>query len=148
MIININNLHPACSIVFGDFDAKCSKWCASDKNNTTSVELDITITFGYNQMIDKPTHYINESSSFIDLILFSNVNLTKNYGVEQSLYKKCHHNTIYGTLNFNVLVSLLILGNYGILKMQILSVFKNQLTILTEQRTMQNLIRNIFEYIL
>ena len=39
-----------------------SKWCASDKNNTAGIKLDnITITSGYNQMIDKPTHYNNES---------------------------------------------------------------------------------------
>ena len=43
-------------------------------------------------MIDKPTHYINESSSCIDLICSSNVYLAKNCGAEQSLYEKCHHN--------------------------------------------------------
>ena len=36
-------------------------------------------------MINKPTHYINQSSSSIDLIFSENVNLTKNCGVEQSL---------------------------------------------------------------
>ena len=67
------------------------------------MELDnITMTSGYNQMIDKPTHCINESSSCIDLIFSSNVNLTKNCRVEQSLYKKCHHNIICGTLDFNI----------------------------------------------
>ena len=45
------------------------------------------MTSGYNQMIDKPTHYINESSSCIDLIFSTNVNLTKNGGVGQSLYE-------------------------------------------------------------
>ena len=71
-------------MVLGDFNAKCLKWFASDKNNTAGIELDnITTTFGYNQMIDKPTHYINESSSCIDLIFSSNVNLTKTCGVEQ-----------------------------------------------------------------
>ena len=36
----------------------------SDKNNTADIELDnFAITSGYNQMIYKPTHYINESSS-------------------------------------------------------------------------------------
>ena len=57
-------------------------------------------------MIDKPTHYINESSSCIDLIFSSNVNLAKNRGVEQSLYETCHHNIIYGTLNFNISLTL------------------------------------------
>ena len=53
-------------------------------------------------MIGKPTHYINESSSCIALIFSSNVNLTKNCGVERSLYEKCHPNIISGTLNFNI----------------------------------------------
>ena len=60
------------------------------------------MTSGYNQIIDEPTNYINESSSCIDLIFSSNVNLTKHCGVEQSLYEKCQHNIIYGTLNFNI----------------------------------------------
>ena len=82
---NFNNLYPTCSIVLGDFNAKCSKWCASVKRNTAGIELDnITMTSDYNQMIDKPTHYVNESSTCIDLIFSSNVNPTKNCGVEQS----------------------------------------------------------------
>ena len=80
-----------------------SKWRASDKNYTAGIELDnITTTSGYNQMIDKPTHYINKSSSCIDWIFSSNVNLTKNCGVEQWLYETCHHDIIYGTRNFNI----------------------------------------------
>ena len=82
-------------------------------------------------MIDKPTHYINESSSYIDLIFSWNVNLRKNRGVEQSLCETCHHNILNGTLNFNIPLPLLILGKYGIVKMQILDVFKNRYTILT-----------------
>ena len=56
LVSKINNLHPNCSIVLGDFNAKCSKWCACDKNNTVVIELDnIIMTSDYNQMIDKPT---------------------------------------------------------------------------------------------
>ena len=78
LLSNINDLHLSCSIVLGDFNARCSKWCASDKNNFAGIELDnITTISGYNQMIDKPTHYINESSSCIDLIFSTNVNITK-----------------------------------------------------------------------
>ena len=85
LLSNINNIYPTCSIFLGDFNAKCSKWCASNKYNTTGIELDnITMTSGYNEMIDTPTHHINESSSCIDLIFSSNVNLAKNCGVKQS----------------------------------------------------------------
>ena len=39
-LTNINNNQPACSILIGDFNAKCSKWCSSDKNNITGLEID------------------------------------------------------------------------------------------------------------
>ena len=132
LLSNINNLYPTCPIVLGNLNAKCSKWCASDKSNTAGVELDnITMASGYNQMINKPIHYINESSSCNDLIFSSNVNLTKNWGVEQSLYEKYHHNIIYGTLNFSIPLIPPYYYIYGILKVLKLSVFKYQLTILT-----------------
>ena len=60
------------------------------------------MTSGSNQIINKPTHYINESLSCIDLIFSPNVNLTKKSRVEQSLYEKCHHYIIYVALNFNI----------------------------------------------
>ena len=126
LLSNINNLPATCLILLSNFNAKCSKWCASDKNNTAAIELDnITTTYGYNQIIDNPNHYIDESSSRIDLIFPSNVNLTENCGVEQSLYKTYHHSIIYGTLNFNIPRPLLILGKYGIIKIQILNLSRN-----------------------
>ena len=77
-------------------------------------------------MIDKPTHYINESSSYIDLIFCSNVNLTKNCGVEKSLYKTCHRNIICKTLNFNISLPPPYFRETWIIKMQILNVSKNR----------------------
>ena len=74
LLSNVNNFYPTCSIVLCDFNAKCSKWFTSDKNNTSGIELDnITMTSGYNQMIDTPIHYINVSSSCTDLILSWNM---------------------------------------------------------------------------
>ena len=87
-------------------NAKFSKWCASDKNNTVGIEPDnITTTSDYNKMIDKTTHYVNKSSSCVDSIFCSNVNLRKNCDVEQSLYEIRHHYIIYVTINFNILHS-------------------------------------------
>ena len=103
LLTNINNNQPAWSILIGDFNAKCSKWCSSDRNNVAGLEIDnITTTTGYSQLINKPTHFINGTSSCIDLILSSNVSFIRNYGIEQSIYEKCHHNITYGTLDFNV----------------------------------------------
>ena len=59
---NINDQHPACSIAIGELNAKCSKWCTNDKDKTAGLELDgITRTADYSQMINKPSHFINES---------------------------------------------------------------------------------------
>ena len=60
LLTNINNNQPVCSVLLGDFNAKCSKWCSSDKNNIAGLEIDnITTTAGYSQLIKKPTHFIN-----------------------------------------------------------------------------------------
>ena len=40
LLSNISDLHPTCSVVLGDFSAKCSKWYASDRNNSVGIELD------------------------------------------------------------------------------------------------------------
>ena len=102
LLTNINN-KPACSIRIGDFNAKCSKWCSSDKNNIAGLEIvNITTTAGYSQLINKPIHFINGTSSCIDLIFSSNVSFKRNYRIEQSIYGKCHHNITHGTLDFNV----------------------------------------------
>ena len=53
-------------------------------------------------MINKPTHFIKESSSCIDLIFYSNTSFVKNRGSELSIYEKCHYNIIYGTLNIDI----------------------------------------------
>ena len=81
LLSHINSQHPAGSIVAVDFNAKCSKWCTIDKDNTAGLELDsITKTAGYSQMINKSTHFINESSSCINLIFPLNTSFVKNYG--------------------------------------------------------------------
>ena len=40
LLSDIKDQHPTCSIVIGDFNAKCSKWCTTDKNNTAGLELE------------------------------------------------------------------------------------------------------------
>ena len=50
LLSNINDQHRTCSIVIGDFNGKCSKWCTADKDNIAGLELDnITTTKGYLQ---------------------------------------------------------------------------------------------------
>ena len=103
LLTNINNNQPTCSILIGDFNAKCSKWCSSDENNIAGLEADnIATMVGYCQLINKPTHFINGTTSCTDPIFSSNISFTRNFGTEQSIYEKCHLNITYGTLDFNV----------------------------------------------
>ena len=45
-------MHPTSSVLIRDFNAKCLKWCFSDKTNGASFKLDnITITSSFNQSI-------------------------------------------------------------------------------------------------
>ena len=59
------------------------------------VELDsLTLSAGYNQIIDKPTHVINTFMSCIDPIFCTNQNSISNHGVDVSICNICHHNII------------------------------------------------------
>ena len=100
---NINDLNPACSVITGDFNARSPQLWALDKENNEGREISfLTSSVGYSQLIDQPTYITKESSSCIDLILISNPSFTSASRVELSLYEKCHHDLIYGKINFNV----------------------------------------------
>ena len=100
---NINDHRPSCSVIVGDFNAKCSKWYPLDKNNAAGETLQTyTTTAGYSQLINKSTHCVNGSSSCIDLIFTSNTNLVTDFEVDPTLYKTRHYNLIFGKINFNI----------------------------------------------
>ena len=68
-----------------------------------SFKLDnVTTTPGFNQLINKLTHFVNDTSSCIDSLFSSDKSLVKNCGIEQSIYGKCRFNIIFGTLNFSI----------------------------------------------
>ena len=96
---NINNKFPLRSIIAGDFNARYSRWGKNDITNSTGQDIDsLTSSAGYKQIIDKPTHVINNSMSCIDLIFCTNQNVISNYGVDVSMFKKCHH-IIHGKID-------------------------------------------------
>ena len=106
LLSNINDNHTTCSILIGDFNAKSSRCCNSDKSIRASEELDsITKSAVYSQLINQPTHFVNKTSSCINLIFSSDLNITKNCGIEKTIHEKCHHDIIYGTWNLNVPLS-------------------------------------------
>ena len=90
----INNELPTCSVLTGDFNSRYSKWSSNDITNANGRAHDtLTSSVGYKQIINDPTHPVNNSFSCIDLIFCDNLNICTNYGVDLSIFEKCHHNT-------------------------------------------------------
>ena len=103
LLNKVNDEFPLCSIITGDFNARCSRWWKNDITNVKGEEIDtLTSSAGYSQIIDKPTHILNNSKSCIDLIFCTNKNIISNYGVDVSIFEKCHHNIIFGKINISV----------------------------------------------
>ena len=70
--------------------------CSDDKNYKSEITLNnITSTAGSSQMINTPTCFLKKAfHRALILIFFSNASYLTT-GVEQSIYKKCHHNISY-----------------------------------------------------
>ena len=103
LLPNVNDVNTLISVITGDFNAKWSRWWRLDKDNAEGWEINsLTSACGYSQLINKPTHVTKESSSCIDLIFTTSPNLIRETGVELSIFENCHHNLIYGIIDFKV----------------------------------------------
>ena len=75
----------------------------NDITNSVGQELDsLTSSAGYSQIIDKPTHIVNNSMSCIDLIFCTNTNVISKHGVDVSIFEKCHCNIVFGKIDIRV----------------------------------------------
>ena len=102
-LTRIENENPFISVVVGDFNARCSNWWPNDIDNACGIEIDeITSFFGLTEIISSPTHILPSSSSLIDLIFCSQPSLVSDWGVHPSLFRTCHHQIPYVTLNIKV----------------------------------------------
>ena len=73
---------PHMMVLLGDFNAKCTNWYNHDKTNFEGIAIEnISSQCGLYQVINKPTHISENSSSCIDLIFTSQPNLITESGV-------------------------------------------------------------------
>jgi len=87
----------------GDFNATLNNWCQTDNDSTEEKKLEFLMNqFGLRQVINEPTHILENSSSCIDLIFCSQSNLITESGVHSSLHEKCHHQIIFAKFNLSV----------------------------------------------
>ena len=100
LLSQINYEFPLCSIATGDFNTRCTNWWVDDISYSAGREIaSLTSSAGYTQIIDKPTHVINNSMSCI--IFCTDQNVISKYGVDASIFEKCHHN-IYGKIDIRI----------------------------------------------
>ena len=100
---NIQAKKPDCIIITGDFNCRTQQWWSGDIEDHHGTALDDLIqSKNLSQLIDEPTHIINDSSSCIDLIITSQPFLFVEHGIHPSLFKNCHHEIVHGKLNLSV----------------------------------------------
>ena len=90
-------------VALGDFIAKSSncynKKITSDEDRKNEA---VTSQNGLHQEINEPKHILNNFSSSIDLISYSQPNLLIESGVHPSLHPNCHHQIIFAKFNLGV----------------------------------------------
>ena len=100
----VSKKNPFLIVVLGDFNAKLSQWYDKDSSTSEGISIEnITLQFGLHQIINEPTHTLENSFSCIDLIFTLQPNLSVESGTQPSLHPYCHHQIIYATFNLEVL---------------------------------------------
>ena len=76
LVDNINNELPIVSVISGNFNARCSKWCNKGITHLVGREINsLSSAAGYKQLISKPTHIVNNSSSCTSILFFVTVRI-------------------------------------------------------------------------
>ena len=100
LVVNISSTNPHFILMIGDFNTKSSNWSFNNTTTAEGAQLDyLKSLYGMKQVINQPTHILENSSSCIDLIFSNQPNFIMDYGVHPSLHSKCHHQIIYSKLN-------------------------------------------------
>ena len=88
--------------IIGDFNAKSCNWYSHDKTNFEGSTIEnVTSQFGLHQLINKPTHLL-QNSLCIDLIFTSQPNIVVESVVHPSLHSNCHHQIICAKFNLKI----------------------------------------------
>ena len=91
-------------VFLGNFNTKSSNWCKDDIITSEGKVIEnISSPFALHQVIDEPTHILETSSSYIDLIFTAKPNLIIESGVHPSLYPNSHHQIIFAKFNLKII---------------------------------------------
>ena len=84
-------------VLFGGVKANSKSWCTNESTNFERSKIDfLTSSFGFYQIINKPTHIWNNLPFCIDSVFTTQPNLVINLGVHSySLQANCHNQLTY-----------------------------------------------------
>ena len=95
--------NPFLIVVLGDFNSKSKSWYTNDSTDFEGLKNGHfnVLSFGSHQFINKLANILNNSSSCIELIFTTQLNLVMESGVHSSLDANCHCQ-LYVKFNVNV----------------------------------------------
>ena len=94
-------------VILGDFNVWSKPWWSGDSTTIEGTRLDpLVSTLGFHQLISEPTHILQNSRSYIDLIFTDQPGLEVKSGVHPTLHKNCHHQITYCKLNLKIVYPL------------------------------------------
>ena len=100
-VLSANN--PFLTVMIGDFNAKSSNWYLNDVTSFEGSQIEFLASqFAMSQVINEPTHILDNSKSCIDLIFTSQPNMIMDSGVHPSLHSNFHHQIIYAKFELKV----------------------------------------------
>ena len=103
----VSKKNPFLLVVLGNFNAKLSQWHDKDTSTPEGISVEsITSQFGLHQIINEPTHILENSSSCIGLIFTLQPNLSVESVTQPSLHPNCHHQIVYAVFNLEVIYPL------------------------------------------
>ena len=115
-ILKIYTLKSKLKNLTGDFNAHSQLWWPDGDTTPEGTELEELFTsIGLFQLISEPTNFEpHKNPSCIDLIITDQPNLILDCGTRPSLDPYCHHQMIYGKINFRIPPPRLLKEEFGI----------------------------------
>ena len=100
----IKDEKPLATFFTGDFNAHSEFWWPDGDTTPEGTELEELFTrLSLSQVISEPTNFEpHKNPSCIDLIITDQLNLILDSGTRPSLDSFCHHQIIYGKINFRI----------------------------------------------
>ena len=90
-------------MLFRSFSAWSKSWWSGDSTIIEGTILDsLKSTHGFQQLISKPTHILQNQLSCIDLIFTDQPSLVVDSGVNSILHENCCHQITYCKLNLKI----------------------------------------------